>query len=122
MNPEEVADFVADRARRDPGVQRLVDNLKLFDGLREHAGWRRLYERVNEERQTFMASLAKRLMRGEIVSQREIDYTRGFHEGAAWIISQPEEADKHLEAAARRAWTMVELELLRERKDDSPYA
>lgn len=118
--PDEVADFVAERARRDPKVRELIEDVRAFDGLKEHAGWRRLYKKIVGKEDKLLASLTRRLMAGEVVSQREIDWYRGFFAGAKTVLEQPEKADANLESAARQAWALAQLELTAE-GDEEPY-
>lgn len=103
-------------------MRRIVEDVRLFDGLREHAGWRRLYDKVRENKDGFMLSLSRRLMAGETVSPEEIAHSRGFYEGALWIISQPEVAERNLERAARMAWVRAQAELDQQEEAASPYA
>lgn len=119
---DDIADFVVERAKRDPRVQQIVENARLFDGLREHAGWRRLRDQVRAEQEGFLARLARRLMAGEGVDQREIDYYRGYYQGALDTVERPEKAEENLEKAARHAWALTQLELQAEAEEESPYA
>lgn len=118
---DDVADFVMERARQDPKVRQIVEDVRLYDGLRDHAGWRRLHAKVKESKQSFMFSLSRRLMAGERVSQEEIAHSRGFYEGALWIIEQPEVAESNLEKAARMAWAKAVIEHTSEQEAESPY-
>jgi len=96
----------------------------MFDGLRDHAGWRRLYERVRADKDRFMGSLSRRLMSGEKLTrdlEDEILFHRAFYYGAEWILGHPEEAAKSLEEAARRAWRDSALEEMTT-QEESPYA
>lgn len=68
-----------------------------------------------------MHSLAKRLMSGEVADQRDIDFQRGFLEGARTVILKPEKALKGLEVAASAAYAASKLELLSEQEGESPY-
>ena len=119
--PEDLADFVAERAKENPRVRKVVGDVKLFDGLLEHPGWQRLAEIVRGERDRFLTSVTSALWRGEVVDQRKLDYTRGFYEGARWIIETPVEAEASLEAAASKAWSLAQIEAARESEEDSPY-
>lgn len=122
--PEELAEFVAVRAKQNPGVQKIVNDAVMFDGLRDHAGWRRLYERVKADKERFMTTLARRLMGGERVTrdlEDEILFHRAFYWGAEWILAHPEEAFKNLEASAQRAWRDLLLEQLSTQEGDKPY-
>lgn len=109
------------RAKRDPAVQRIVDDVRLFDGLHEHAGWRRLREIVKDNKSRFLRRLAERLMAGQKVESDEIAFHRGFYFGAEWIIGHPEEAIKSLEDAARKAYRQVMLEVINNSQEESPY-
>lgn len=121
-DPEELANFVASRMREDPKVAAVVNEAHMLDGLREHAGWRRLAERVRASEKGWMESLARRLMRGDKIPSEEIDFHRGFYSGARWIIEHPEQAEAALEQAAQEAWKLVRREaLLQQERDDSPY-
>src|SRR5215471_9173895 len=111
MDPtEEVADFVAERAKQDPKVRQTIRDAHLFDSLKEHEGWKRLREHAEGDQKRFFAKLAKRLMKGESIPQSEIDFNRGFYQGVEWILGHPEEAEASLETAARRAWRMAQRE------------
>lgn len=122
LSAEDVAEFVVERAKRDPRVQKIVEDVRMFDGLREHAGWRRLRDAIKAEREGFLLSLARRLMSGEEVDQRMIDFYRGYFQGALDTVERPEVAERNLERAARSAWALTQLELETERQEDSPYA
>jgi hypothetical protein len=120
--PEQVADFVAEKAKKDPRVRQTIRDAHLYDSLKQHEGWKRLAEKVRADRERFLAKIARRLMAGEPVDQREIDYHRGFYQGAEWVIGHPEEAEASLERAARKAWRMARQELAeREAEQDSAY-
>lgn len=119
--PEEIAEFAVELSRDKPHVRRVIEDVKLFDGLTEQVGWKRLAEIVKGERERFFASIASRIASGKVVDQREIDYKRGFYEGARWIIDTPEQAEASLEAAAREAWRLTQLEMAREAEEASPY-
>lgn len=121
-DPETLANFVAGRMKEDPKVKAVVDEAHLLDGLQEHAGWRRLAEKIRSHEAGWMESVTRRLVKGERVPQDEIDYRRGFYDGARWIIEHPAQAEASLEAAAQRAWREVRREqLLQQEADSSPY-
>jgi hypothetical protein len=113
---------VIERAAQDPKVHKIVEDVRLFDGLHEHAGWRRLRDIVKENRERFMARFAGRLMAGQEVDPEEIAFHRGFYLGADWITAHPEEAIKTLEAAAERAYREVVLRSYTSEEEASPYA
>lgn len=120
-DPEDLADFVAERARKNPRVHRVIEEARLYDSLRENVAWQKLAQRVRDDKDRYFASIARRLMSGAKVDQREVDYMRGFYFGARWIIEHPEEAEKSLERAARAAWRMVLLEQAEAAEEESPY-
>lgn len=119
--PEELADFVAERARSDPKVQQVIQEAALFDGLLQNPGWKRLRNRLESSKDNFMLSLASRLMKGEKVDQRELDFKRGWFKGAEAMILTPEQAEVSLEAAAAEAWRLVRLEAALQHEESSPF-
>jgi hypothetical protein len=118
---EELTDLVAKRAKENPRVQAIVDEARLYDGLKENEAWQRLARRVNDQRERFTIGIARRLMSGQKVSDEEIAYNRGFYYGAEWILKHPEEAEKSLEHAALGAWRMLLLEEALQQDAESPY-
>jgi hypothetical protein len=113
---------VIERATADPNVRRIVDDVRLFDGLHDHVGWRRLREIVKENKRTFLRRFAERLMAGEEVGSDEIAFHRGFYMGAEWITGHPEEAIKSLEQAAVRAYSHARREAMSiNSQEESPY-
>lgn len=119
--PEELAGFIAERAKEQPRIRDIVKEARLYDSLRENEAWKRLAQRVRDDRSRYLQGLAGRLMSGSEVSPEEIAYMRGFYYGARWIIEHPEEAEKSLERAARAAWRMVLLEKAAQDESSSPY-
>ena len=119
-----VADMVADRMRQDPKVAKIVADAHLFDGLKEHQGWKRLYERVMAQKDRYMLEIAKRLIRpgAQPPSSEEIAYQQGFYQGAVWLVSHPALAEQNLERAARLAWLMTLEEAAKHEQEESPYA
>lgn len=103
-------------------MQAIVREAQALDGLTEHGGWRILFNRVRAQRDGFLLSIARRLMSGELVDQREIDFNRGYYEGALNTLARPDKALENLEKAARHAWTLAQLELIAEEEEASPYA
>jgi len=93
----------------------------MYDGLRDHPGFQRLRDKILEYQDGAMSVIARRLMSGEVVDQREIDFMRGFAEGALVIVEMPEEAEKSLERAAQSAWNRALQEQLTEEEGASPY-
>lgn len=60
-------------------------------------------------------------MSGTVVSQREIDYNRGYYDGAIYAVSHPAMAEAALEKAATAAWALGLAEIEAESLEDSPY-
>lgn len=120
-SPEDLADFVADRAKENPSVRKVVEDVKLFDGLVEHLGWKRLAEKIRGRKEVHFASVARRLMAGEKIENLEIEFYRGWFSGAEYVIGMPEKAEESLEQAAREAWRLAQVEAARESEEDSPY-
>lgn len=122
IDPEELADFVAEKATKDPAVRKLVEEVRMYDDLLEHVGWRRLRERVEEQHAAYTLALAKRLMAGEDVPREEITWYRAYYQGAKDIIQRPALAHVDLEKKARKAYTEAEIELANNSQEESPYA
>jgi len=117
--PEEVADFVAERAKKDPRVRQTIRDAHLFDSLKEHEGWKRLREHAEGDRERFFDKLARRLMKGETIPQDWVDFHRGFYQGVEWILGHPEQAEASLEAAARKAWRMAQEERVSQEAEEA---
>lgn len=116
-----VAEFVADRLKKDPKIQRIIADAHIFDELRQNPGWRRLYEKVVVDKQRVTNDVARRLMAGGKVSAEEIAYYRGFYQGAVYVLEHPAQAEKSLERAANVAWLLVQSELAKEQEEQSPH-
>jgi hypothetical protein len=106
ITPEQLADYVAAKAKKDPKVRALVRDVQMYDGLQELPGWRHLCIKIKEQEEKLWAPIVSRLKRGEVIDQREIDHHRGFIEGAVFAVTHPEVADQNLELAARMAWVV----------------
>lgn len=115
----DIADFIAERARRNPKVQHAIHEVQMFDGLTDQPGWKRLYDKITNDKDTFLSSLAKRLIRGGKTTAEEIAFMRGFYSGATWVVSYPLEAEKSLETAARIAWLLAQEEVQKLSEEDS---
>lgn len=122
LEPEDLAAWVADRAKQDPKVQQVVADVRLLDHLREDAGWQVLHRRIIEQKEGFLHRLATRLMAGREVDQREIDFMRGFYAGAEETAEKPARSAADLEKAAREAYAKGLFEYAEtEREGESPY-
>lgn len=102
-------------------MQQIIEDAKRFETLREDPAWKRLNDKVRADEEHFLRSLTSRLMAGEQVSQREIDWYRGFYAACKWLLGHPEQAMDNLEKAATRAWRMQEVGLLMAADEESPY-
>lgn len=102
----ERANRVLERVSRDPKIQQVIADARMFDALRQDPGWRRLFDIVAAQKGRWMEKLAKRLMYGPRPSPEEIAYYRGFYEGAYFVLVHPEVAENNLERAAQVAWTL----------------
>jgi hypothetical protein len=116
-HPDALADYLAKKALSDPKVQRIVRRARTFGELKEDSRWRELYSEVISKEARAAERLANRLLSGEKIDQREVDYLRAFYDGAKWAASHPVQAEKALEHAARDAW-LFGLSELEEQDDD----
>ncbi len=106
LSEEEIADWIAERAKRDPGVQKVIENARLFDELRRSPAWQKLYGLARQREEKIRTAIANRIWRGETVSPEEVSYQRGFYQGCIWVLAHPEHAEQSLEKAARMAWLL----------------
>lgn len=111
ITPEQLADYVAAKAKKDPKVRALIKDVQMYDGLQEHIGWRHLRNKIKEQEEGLWAPIVRRLKRGEVIDQREIDHHRGFIEGAVFAVMHPEVVDSNLETAARLAYMIGSMEI-----------
>lgn len=108
MNDTERANLVLERAARDPKIQQVIADARLFDTLRNEPAWRRLFEMVSTKKERWMDSISRRLMGAQAnwPTPEEIAYHRGFYEGAFFVLVHPEVAESNLERAAKIAWRL----------------
>ena len=111
MTPEQVAEYVAQKARQDPEIRAKIQDVRMFDGLREHQGFQHLRKKVAEQQDGFADRIARKILTGGEVDQREIDYMRGYIEGAMFVVMRPEVAERNLELAGRLAYALGKREL-----------
>jgi hypothetical protein len=119
---EEIAQATVDEAKRNPKVRAEVEDVRMYDDLTEHAGWRHLRKRFEERQGLFLKSIAKRLLRGEEVSQSEIDFQRGYYTAVEDILDAPEKAVEKLELRGRMAWVAFQLKVNEAEGEEAPYA
>ena len=118
MRPEE---WLQDKLENDQKFKVIAEDARIFGELMSQPGWQRLMERLTKEKDEYLLDIAKRLLDGREVDQREIDFMSGFYKGALYVLKHPEEAEKSFEKAARLAWVFEGQE--QEVQDvPSPYA
>lgn len=103
---EEIAARVLAEAAKNPKIQQVVADARMFDALRENPGWRRLFDIVAAHKAKWMNELARRMMYGPKPSSEEIAYHRGWIEGGYFVLVHPEVAEQNLERAAQLAWRL----------------
>ena len=109
MNEVERANEIVERLAKNPKVQQIVADARMFDDIRQHPGWQRLFEMVRIDQERVERKLAKRVLSGPAKNwptPEEVAYYRGFYDGAIFVLSHPEHAEKNLERAAKVAWAM----------------
>lgn len=108
----ERTDEIIAKLMKDPQratrINQIVADARLFDSLRENAGWQRLYERVLSKKARWMQYVLDRFMgpKKNWPEPTEIAYYQGFYQGAVFVLAHPEHAEENLERAARIAYVM----------------
>lgn len=118
---DEISRYVLEKAKRDPGVQRVVRDARTYAEFVEHPGWLRLVEEYGAKREAAERALTKRLLRGEKISEHEQGFNAGWLAALAWFIHRPEKAMAELEQAARWAYTTSQLMEQQAEGEDAPY-
>lgn len=103
-------DHVYDEILKDPKIQHIVKDARLFDSLRENEAWKRLHQMVEAKRARWMDSISARFMGPQRTwpKPEEIAYYQGFYQGAKFVLAHPEHAEQSLERAATLAWAMLQ--------------
>ena len=122
MAIEDISDWIAHGAATgERFCARVAETVDLY-GLKEHPGWDALKNHFELGSESFSKNLAVRLMAGEQVNQREIDYLRGFIDAARAILKYPEAALSNVEESAKRGWAAhVSQEYASRVAAESPY-
>lgn len=109
---EDRLDRVANEILKDPRIQNIVKDARLFDSLRENEAWKRLHQMVEAKREKWMRGVTLRFMgpKRNWPAPEEIAYYQGFYEGAIYVLRHPEHAEKSLERAATMAWALAQAE------------
>lgn len=105
----ERADRIVERLLKEkPGIHQVVADARMFSDLRESPGWQRLFTMVQAKKGRWMEQISVRLMgpKKSWPEPDEIAYYQGFYQGAIFVLSHPEHAEKNLEKAARLAWSL----------------
>lgn len=92
-----------------------------FEALKSTGAWIYLKRAVEDYKDRVLASITRRIWSGEKIEHAQIAHTRGFYEGALFVVSYPDQVAESLERAAEEAWRAVREEELAE-GPDSPYA
>lgn len=105
---EEVARWFLARGKKDGKLQELAERAAVFDDLKNHPAWRRLYELAVAEKESFFRGVTARMWNKPPVlpTESEVAYHQGFYQGALWLLAHPEMAEKSLYAAARAAYLL----------------
>ncbi len=108
LQVDQIARWLSQRAKDKPKLQRIIENASLFDDLREHPGWKKLFELAQREEKKFLDDITRRiwLTPAEPPSIEEIEFHKGFQKGALWVLKHPEWAMSSLHKAARAAWLL----------------
>ena len=85
------------------------DRAQELSKLKKHPSWPVLREIFEGKKNQWFGSLARSLMAGQLVDQREIDRKAGFFAGAEWILDNPDMAEASLNRALKKAQTLEEL-------------
>lgn len=116
---DEMSQWLERKAKENPKIGKVMDNARLFGELKSQPAWVKLFDIVKSSKQSFVSKLAERVWQDpkKIPSSEEIAYYKGFYQGAVWIVSHPEHAEKALENVARMAWLMSQGEAINEEDD-----
>ncbi len=117
----DIVSVVADKAAEDPKFRSKVSEAIHMSNLIESDGWKALREHYEKGTEGFERQLAKRLISGEEVSQREIDYYRGAIDVARAIFAHPEKALNDLEVTAKYEFAQRLQQEVSEEALASPY-
>lgn len=124
MAERDVLDLAIEDAISTPEASELMRQSRRFEDLRESPAWAELREVVKARRKLAMDRLATKLLRGVAASslQQEIDYARGYVNGAADLVDYPDEVEKALEDMVQKSYDRIKFELIEASEEDSPYA
>lgn len=117
---DEISDWLDKQAKKNPKIGKVIDNARLFGELKSQPAWIKLYDIIRSSKGSFVRKLSERVWNDpkKIPSSEEISYYKGFYQGAVWIVSHPEHAEKALENVARMAWLMSQGDEITDQEDD----
>ncbi len=81
----------------DAKVQLLAERALALDRIRQSPDWPALREEYQRKREKITSRFNAFALHGpqvEAVEQRELDYWRGFLDGAEWLLDNPEHAQR----------------------------
>lgn len=90
-------------------LDRLRQEVEAFGSLREHVGWQRLLKRTIAQKEEWFEKLARKIASGQPLDekfQRQVDYDRGWYDGAIYVLRHPELSEEALESALAVAWAL----------------
>lgn len=93
--------IAAEAAANEKFREKVSETIDLH-GLLDHPGWKALQAHFENGKEGFGKELTSRIMRGDEVSQREIDYMRGAREMAEALFKYPTMALASLERTAEQ--------------------
>jgi hypothetical protein len=79
------------------------DKRALFATVKTHPAWPHMLEHYRELRQRYSEALGAKLMAGDQIDQREIDFRRGYWAGVFSVLTSPEAAEKAYVQAQEKA-------------------
>lgn len=118
---ETIEEVLAKKARDDPKTMAKISDAIDLQGLTEHPGWETLKKHYEEHNKREGQILAARIMHGEPVPQREIDFIRGATAVAKAIFAYPETAVSSIERLAARLYAEGLDEAATSLEEESPY-
>jgi hypothetical protein len=78
--------------------------------LTEHPAWPELRAMAEQGKESYLRRIANRLLRGEAIEQRDLDYDRGYYQGIEDLLASPDKAVKQMRRALERAERHIETE------------
>ena len=108
---DQIADWIIAKSKKDPRLAAIIQNVQLFEDLKAHPAWRKLFELAVKDKERWFDRVARRMWgypEMKLPTPEEIAYHKGFYQGCVWVLSHPEMAEASLESAARAAWLMSE--------------